>query len=253
MAVVGSDLGNVQIFGEASSKFSLWRLPLSLRLEGHFSNLRTPLLLRHHRGTYVRWDVELPYTQSLLLGGSVSLPSYGTTLSVRSGTLLNYVYFDQELFPKSFPQPIQILEARLHHRYHWRKLHWEVATSYQLSTNQKVVPLPTLSAYAALYIQFHIAKVMYTELGVDGYFHTAYYAPYYDAATQHFQNQREALVGNYPLVNLFASFKLRRVRFFLVYNNLADLFLAPSRRWSLAHMPINPAQLRIGISFDFNN
>ena len=122
-----------------------------------------------------------------------------------------------------------------------------------MTSNAAVVPLPALSAYASLYLDFYIAKAMRTQLGVDGYFHTRYHAPYYDPATQQFINQKSVSIGNYPLLNIFANFKLRRCRFFLVYYNAAELFLNPSERFSLAHYPVDPAGLRIGISFDFNN
>lgn len=253
VAVVGHDVGNIRVFGNVSSQFALWGLPFIVAAGGRFANLKPPTLLEHHRGTYLRWDISLPPTQSLLLHGSLSLPRYGTTLAVRSATLHNFIYFDASRIPQAYNQPLQVLEARLQHSYRWRLLHWDLAASYQLSSQQEVLPLPSLSAYASLYLNFKIAKVMHTQLGADCYFHTAYRAPYYDVATQQFINQQEVSVGNFPLINAFASFKLRRVRFFLCYYNLGDLFISNPGRWSLAHMPINPSSLRIGISFDFNN
>lgn len=253
VAVVGRDVGNVRLWGEASSAFSLWGFPLDLQAHARFHNLKLPPLLEHHRGTYVRWDKDLSFTQSLILGGTFSLPRFGTTLSVNSATLLNYTYFDKDLYPKQYGNPIQVLEARLHHAYNYKKLYWELAASYQICSNKEVLPLPDFAGYASVFLKFKAAKVLDSQIGVDCYFHTAYHAPYYDAATQQFLNQTETIVGNFPLMNAFASFKLRRVRFFLVYNNVLDLLLTPSKRWSLAHMPINPAALRIGISFDFNN
>lgn len=253
VAVVGHDVGNFRIFGNVVSQFSLWGIPFGIEAEGRFTNLRPPTLLEHHRGTYVRWDTDLPFTQSLLLSSSISLPRFGTTLSVHSATLNNYVYFDRDLFPKVFDKPLQVLEARILHRYFWRLLHWDLAASYQLSSQQEVLPLPTLSAFGSVYLRFKIAKVMDTQFGVDCSFHTAYHAPYYDVATQQFVNQQEISIGNFPLLNAFASFKLRRVRFFLCYYNLGDYFISSVGRWSLPHMPINPPSLRLGISFDFNN
>lgn len=253
VAVVGHDVGNIRINGIASSEFSLWKLPIRINAEGGFYNLKAPILLEHHRGTYLRWDTDFPFSQSLYLGGSLSLPRYGTSLAIKSATLHNYIYFTEDHLPHVYNNALQVMEVRAAHNYNWKKLHWQVEVAYQLSSNRKVLPIPDLATYGALYMQFYIAKRLYTEVGIDAYYHTAYYAPSYDLATQQFNNQNKVLVGNYPLLNTFASFKLRRVRFFLVYNNLADLLLSPSKRWSLAHMPINPAVLRMGISFDFNN
>lgn len=252
-ALLGRDLGSIRVFGEVSSLVPIKRFPLLLKAYGGFYNIKPPKLLEHHRGTYIRWDLSLPFYQSLYLGGVLSIPRYGTTFSVNSATLNNYIYFEGDRLPQVAKKPIQILEAKLHHQYNWKILFWELAASYQLSSDKEILPLPMISAFASIYLKFMTAKVMHTEIGADCYYHTSYYAPSYDVATQQFINQKEVRVGSFPLLNLFASFKLRRVRFFLCYYNLADHFLNPSRRWSLPHMPINPPSLRIGISFDFNN
>lgn len=253
VALLGYGAGNMRLDGNISTLFKLWEFPLSLKAEAHFYNLKPPVLLQHHRGTFLRWDKDFGFMQSLQLGGTISLPRYGTELSIRSATLGNYIYFGADRLPYAYEKPLQVLEARIRHGYNWRMLGWEAETSYQLSSNKEVLPLPMLSAYASLYLKFYVAKVMYTQLGADCYYHTNYRAPYYDPASQQFINQKDTMVGNYPFLNAFANFKLRRVRFYLVYYNLGDLFITPPKRFSLAHYPVNPSGLRIGISFDFNN
>lgn len=115
------------------------------------------------------------------------------------------------------------------------------------------MPLPTLAAYGSLYLDFYTARVMRTQLGIDCHYHTQYYAPYYEPTVQQFINQQEVKIGNFPLLNLFANFKLRRVRFFVMLYNAGEMLIQPSKRWSLAHYPVNPMTLRLGINFDFNN
>lgn len=252
VALLGRDAGNIRIDGNLQSAFKL-ALPLQVRAEAHFRNLRPAYLLEHHHGTYLRWDKQFAYMQSMMLGGSLNLPTLGTTLWLRSSTLNNYIYFAEDHTPHQHNKPIQIVEARVRHNYNWGIWHWNAEASYQLSSAQHVLPLPTLSVYGSTYLLFHAAKVLYTQAGVECYYHTNYKAPYYDVASQQFILQQNANVGNFPLINLFANFKLRRVRFFLCYYNVGDLIITPSRRFSLAHYPINPTGLRMGISFDFNN
>lgn len=253
MAPVGRDAGNIRVNGSLGTLFTLGKFPFQIEAFGLFNNLKPPIFLEHHRGSYIRWDKDFGFTQRIVVGGRISVPRWGTSASVSSATLHNSIYFDEDFLPYQHNGVIQILEARLHHKLNWRILNWEAEASYQMTSNAAVIPLPTLSAYASLYLDFYIAKAMRTQLGVDGYFHTRYHAPYYDPATQQFINQKSVSIGNYPLLNIFANFKLRRCRFFLVYYNAAELFLNPSERFSLAHYPVDPAGLRIGISFDFNN
>lgn len=253
IAVLGSDIGALHLDGKIQSTFKVGTIPVGITATGSLHIDRPPYLLRHHHGTFFRWDQEFAYTRRLLFGGMLSAPKWGTDISVHSATIGNQIYIAPDGFPQQYNQPLQIMEGRLRHKYHWGFLGWQMEGSYQLSSHQEVMPLPQLSAYASLYLHFYVAKVMRTQIGADCYYHTMYHAPYYEPATQQFINQRDVLVGNYPMINFFANFKLRRVRFFLMMHNATELFLQPSKRFSLAHYPINPMTLRLGINFDFNN
>lgn len=253
VALLGSNIGALHLDGSIRTALKIGKIPFGVDADFGFYIDRPPYLLRHHHGTFFRWDQEFAYTQRLSFGGTLSAPQWGTSVSLNSATLGNHIYIKPDGFPQQHDQPLQILEGRLRHKYHWGILGWQLEGSYQISSNQEVMPLPSLSAYGSLYLHFYVAKVMRTQIGADCYFHTQYYAPYYEPATQQFINQREVLVGNYPMINLFANFKVQRVRFFLMLHNATELIMQPSKRFSLAHYPINPMTLRLGINFDFNN
>lgn len=253
-ALIGPEIGSFFLDGEVKTRFRLWSIPLGLEAEGHFYNQRPSYLWRHHHGSFFRWDKELTFIQNLTLGGSLVAPQWGTRLSLRSATLGNWLYFDAKAQPQQATGAIQIIEARVHEAYAWRWFGLEAAASYQISSHPEVLPLPALSAYLNLYFHGYVAKVMRSQVGVEAYYHTRYYAPYWQPAIQQFILQREQLVGNFPLVNIYANFRLRRVRFFLLYYNAVELVATSSLgRFSLAHYPINPNGLRIGLAFDFNN
>ncbi len=132
-------------------------------------------------------------------------------------------------------------------------LGWETEALYQTSSNAEAIPLPQLSLRGQLHLSFFAAKVMKSQVGVECSLHTPYYAPYYEPATMQFINQRERKYGNYPLINLFANFRLQRTRFFIEYYNAGQLFLAKASRFSLAHYPMLPATLRMGVCVEFFN
>ena len=81
---------------------------------------------------------------------------------------------------------------------------------------------------------------------------TSYYAPYYEPATQQFQVQDEVKVGNYPLVNAYVNFHLKQARFFVMGYNLGSKFVNPNY-FSLAHYPLDPFVLKMGVAVTFNN
>ena len=110
----------------------------------------------------------------------------------------------------------------------YRAFGWENEVAYQLSSDKSVLPLPQISLYTNMYLKFKVAKVLMVQLGANMYYNTSYYAPYYEPATQQFQVQDEVKVGNYPLVNAYVNF-------------------------SLAHYPLDPFVLKMGVAVTFNN
>lgn len=255
LSVVGSDAGAFKLRGRLSTAFDLLRRKTEMEAWGQLLNTRPGYFLRHHHGTVHWWDESFDFIQQLRLGGSLRLKDWGTTLTLQSATLKNYIYFDHTAFPQQVSSPIQVLEGRIAHAYRWGALGWEVEAAYQTSSNRTALPLPKLAAYGNLYLDFRLpssTKVMRIQTGVDARIHSSYYAPYYEPAVQQFTTQQEIKVGgSFPLMNAYVNIHLKRSRFFFEMYNLAEAFM-DSKRFSLVHTPYNPRGLRMGIAIDFN-
>ena len=132
-------------------------------------------------------------------------------------------------------------------------LNWDVEAAFQQSTAPSVLPLPTLTAASDLYLRFLLAKVLRVDLGVKGYWHTAYHAPYYTPTDQQFALQSEGTVGGQaPLLIAYANFRLKRARFFLQMYNVGEALMT-NERLSLYKYPYNPMHLSAGVVVDLNN
>ena len=146
---------------------------------------------------------------------------------------------------------IQVLTAKLEQNFKFGILHFDNEIIYQTTSDKRALPLPALSTYNNLYLQFKIAKVLRTQVGADMKYFTEYYAPDYSPVIGMFtvQNiQKYVNIGNYPLVSLYANFALKRSRFYLQYyhanQSTGRYFWAPG-------YPMNPTTLRFGISWNF--
>ena len=117
-------------------------------------------------------------------------------------------------------------------------------------------------------MRFKIARVLKCDLGADARFFTKYYAPDYCPALGQFAVQEDVSLasdessedavsrmvktGNYPIVNVYANFHLKRTRFFVMMSHVnagtgkKNYFLTP-------HYPLNGRVLRLGISWNFFN
>ena len=97
-----------------------------------------------------------------------------------------------------------------------------------------------------------IAKVLGIQLGVDARYFTEYYGPGYDPVLLQFQNQTETKVGNFPLINAYANFHLKKTRIFVMMYNIGKDF-SNSRYFSAAHYPVNPMIFKMGLSWNFTD
>ena len=104
-----------------------------------------------------------------------------------------------------------------------------------------------------MYLRFLLAKVLRVDLGVKGYWHSAYHAPYYMPTDQQFALQTEGNVGGQaPLLIAYANFCLKRARFFLQMYNVGEAFMT-NERLSMYKYPYNPMHLSAGVVVDLNN
>ncbi|MDR3143151.1 MAG: putative porin [Tannerellaceae bacterium] len=259
--LVGSDLGEFRINGELSSRFTLFGKEASIKANGYLRNVTPAFYQRYNHSRYFWWDPDiqgnntskLKNTQQFYAGGEVHLASTGTTLQAGMESIQNHVYFDATGYPSQYGSNLQVITARVKQDFTYRGFGWENEAAWQLSSDKDLIPLPQISACSNIYVHFKLAKVLTMQVGADVHYHTKYYAPYYEPATQQFQLQQEKKIGNYPLLNGYVNFHLKQARFFVMGYNLGALFIDQPEYFSLYHYPLNPMVLKMGISVVFNN
>ena len=253
LGVLGTDLGALRLEGDVRTAFRLLGRRFALEADGLLENGAPSFFAAHHHGTYGWWDKELEFTRRVELGARLHLASWGTSAELRTSSLQNYLYFDSKGETQQYGPLIQVLALRLQHASRWGMLNWELDAAYQKSSVESVLPLPELSAAADVYLRFLVASVMRIDLGVKGYWHSSYHAPYYQPTTQQFALQTEGYVGGKTaLVNAYANFRLKRARFFLEMYNVGEaLFSNP--RLSMHKYPYAPMHLQAGVVVDLNN
>ena len=251
--IVGSDIGEFRLEGDLNTRFRLFGKDASIRANGYLKNLTPAFYARHHHSRYYWWDEPLKNIQKFYVGGEANLQQTRTKVSVGVESIQNFVYFGKTGNPEQFESNLQVITLRLKQDFRYKALGWENEIAYQLSSEKDVLPLPQISAYTNLYLDFTYAGVLNIQLGADAHYFTSYYSPYYEPATQQFQTQDEKKIGNYPIISAYANFKLKQARFFVTGYNLGSLFITPTEYFSLVHYPLNPMMIKLGISFYLNN
>ena len=131
-------------------------------------------------------------------------------------------------------------------------LHLNHRVLMQWSTNQEVVPVPLVSAYLSYFVEFDAVRdVLRLKIGVDGRYNTKYYAFGYNPATGQFYNQRETMIGGYPMLDFYVTAKWKRMRIFLKVAHLSQDFFNTREYFQVLHYPLNRRVFKMGLSWSF--
>lgn len=183
---------------------------------------------------------------------TLSAPAYGLELGARQSVVTNKIYYDALKLPAQEGGTVSVsslyakkdLRAGGFHFDHWVLL--------QMSSDQKVIPVPLTSVFLSYYYEFHVVKdVLRVRLGLDGRYNTSYYAFGYNPATTTFYNQREKELGNYPLVDGYVSAKWKRMRILVKMQHLNENLFRDRNYFTVLHYPLNRRMIKFGFSWSF--
>ena len=252
LSFLGYKAGDFRLEGNVGGFFKLWSDSVSLVANGFVRSDKPSYFLEHYDSNHFRWNNNFANIYRTHIGGTFSIPTRLFSLNVSVENITQYVYFDSIAKPVQFSGNVQVLAVNLKQDFHFGKFALENNIVYQLSSQPGVLPLPDLTLYHNLYfhdVWFHVLSM---QLGVNVRYHSAYYAPAYMPATGQFCTQATTKIGNYPVVNAYINFHLKRTRFFLEYYHINQKFTNDAY-FSMPNYPIDPAIIKWGISWNFYN
>lgn len=273
--LVGEKAGNFKADADVDLETKLGRFDtLLVNVHGLIDSQLPGFYFRHYHAQSAWWDESLSNQMHQRIEGKVSLKRLGTKVKIGFENITNYTDFaiqntlkegkdPQTTKPSDFTHDVRVMQyngnvqvfsASIAQDFKLGPVHWDNIVTYQVSSNQSVLPLPKVNIYSNLYVLFRIAKVLRVQLGGDLRFFTSYYAPDYSPAIQQFAvqdpNHERIKIGNYPIVNIYANLHLKRCRLYVAASHINQgsgrYFLAP-------HYPINPMTIRLGLSWNFFN
>ncbi|MDR3062455.1 MAG: putative porin [Dysgonamonadaceae bacterium] len=252
--IVGDNLGDIDISGKIETRIPLFKDTASVSGRASIKNLSPTFYEKNFHSKYFWWDnMDFSKVNKIRFGGTIDFPQTKTNVSVDVENITNYIYFDEAGYVRQEPGSIQVLAVTLAQNLRLGILHWDNQLVYQTSSNQDIIPLPDLSAYSNLYLQFLVAKVLTIQLGGNAHYFSKYYSPIYEPTTQQFRLQKNTQVGNYPIISGYVNCHLKYTRFFIEFYNLSASFIDPPEYFSMPSYPLNPQMFKFGLSWDFHN
>ncbi len=223
--------------------------------KGSFQNTRMPYMMLHYFSNHFKWDNEKAFKseQRNRVEGKLSYPRSLSSVRFCFEHINNYHYFDSTFMPKEYNKQMDVFGLELRQGVRAGKwLQWDNAVLVQYTTHKEILPLPQVSIESDLSLHFRIAKTLSVQAGVAAYYHTRYYTPTYQPATQQFALQERYKCGNYPLLNGYVNCNLKRIKFFLTAHNMLENFIN-NDMFLMPFYPVQTRRIEYGLILDLQN
>ena len=267
--LAGEDAGQLKVDFSTDLNFPLFGDTVLLAAKACFYNLHPTFLHRHYHSKHLWWDNnDLSKETRTKIEGLFSYKKTNTRLRVAVEEIQNYTYLginynrsdagvsNMTASVSQCASNINIITAQVMQDFKIGPLHWDNVVTWQNSSQNDVLPVPSLNVFTNLYLRFKIAGVLACDLGADATWFTKYFAPDYSPQLSQYaiQQNKESRVelGGYPFVDVYANMHLKHTRFFIMFSHINAgsgnrmQFLAP-------HYAQNNSIFRFGLSWNFFN
>lgn len=234
-------------------KFSSYPIREGIHLTGHLtvSQKQPDYFYNSYYSNHYIWNNNFDKTTETKVEAKLSIPHWQFEAFFGYSMIKNNIYLDTLGMAAQNGSSMSIMSGYLQKNFRIWKLHLDNRVLFQVSSDQKVVPLPKLALNLRYYFEFTLVKnVLTSQIGANATFNTKYYMPGFSPALGLFYNQREMEIGNRPYVDIFINLQWKRASIFVKYVNAADKSL--SKEYFSAYRYIRPqSSLKFGIYWPF--
>ena len=244
--------GDYDIGAHVAFKAYIKRKPLILMGKFNESSTTAGYWFEHWSSNHYRWNNNFGKEGETRFEVSFLVPDHGIEVGFWQSILRNKIYYGPDSMPVQHDGTVSLTSIYAQKNFVIKGLHLDHRVLVQLTTDRYVAPVPLVSTFLSYYYEFWIKRdVLRMQVGIDGRYHTSYYAQGYNPALSAFYNQNEVQVGNYPYFDAFISAKWKRMRILLKYQHWNKGLFGNNEYFDVAGYPLNPGMFKIGISWAF--
>jgi hypothetical protein len=256
--LTGYRAGDFILNGEITKSFD-WKKGRALWLiTGGISNRQPSFWYDRWGSNHFEWHTTLNKELRVDVGSTFSYPARNAELKFNYAIINNYTDFGPDAMPAQYSGALSVAAVSLRKEMRAWKFHLNTDLLLQQSSNPEVLDLPMATVRSAGYFE-HLFRFestggnLNTQLGVDVTYHTLYHPYTYMPATGRFYRQ-DVSTGNYPFVNIFLNFKVKRTRFFIMFDHLNYGMMGSkigNNYDMIPNYPMNIRTLRYGLAWTF--
>ncbi|MGQ8338421.1 putative porin [Sunxiuqinia sp. A32] len=223
---------------------------MSLKVEGELNTIVPDYFQQKFTSNHYRWRNRFDNTKEMIIRSKISSQKYKLTLGMNYALIGNYIFNNAEALPQQGGREMLVLSAYLNKDIDTK--HWLIRGKmiWQKGNQEEYLHLPDITGYLSLSYKTIVSKVLYTQIGADVRYNSAFYADAFDSSTGRFFWQNQQKIGNFPNVDVHANLKLKRTRFFFQWLN-ATAGLLDGNFWAAPDYPYYRRTFRLGVAWSF--
>lgn len=226
---------NTQFFvtGQEAGKFSFNAL-IGRELKKHpgsfvagFSQQlnSTPYSYSNYQNAYTKLTYNLNTENINTLFGKVELSNLKLSGGITNYLINNYIYISEKGTPAQYDIPFNLIQVWGRKVFKLGNFYLDNELVFQQAPDNAPVNVPTLMGRH----QFSIERPMFKRrlkiaAGIEVRYNTQYYPAGYNPLLNKFFYQHSSSIGNVPEAAVFANFKIKRFRAFVIFDNIQQLF-----------------------------
>ena len=195
------------------------------RISGSMSNTTADYFYDHFYSNHFKWENNFNKTYELKIGATYNNPFRRFNAGIKYSIITNFIYWNESSLPAQASSEFSVAQIFLNKDFKFGGFNIQNSVLFQKSTTEKYMHVPQISTRNAIFIEGLLSKVLTFQLGLDLRYDTEYYADYYSPALGMFYVQYKEKIGNYPWLDTFINFKIKRTRFYVKYTNIGTMLI----------------------------
>lgn len=251
----GYNRNNLIISGNVNIGFkdSLNRIFINTKVGADFSIQSPDFISQTFNSNNYQWSNALGDIRTLKLYGKVNFNKWRLRLGSEWNNIGNLVYYDGQGQVQQYSGESFVYSAYMKKDLRFAKhFNWDNSLIWQGKSNN-LIRIPDLALRSSFYYEGRVfKKALLMRLGFDLFYCTAYQGYRFNPAIRQFQLQNTVSTGNYPFIDVYISFKIKRFRTFIKAAHVNQGF--PAMNYMLTPgQPMPDRQIQFGISWGLFN
>jgi hypothetical protein len=243
-----------------------WQLTASLRisrskklqlgLEAELGKSAVPLIFQNYLSNHYYWNREGRFEKSKTRSLRFFMRFAPLHLEAAARLIQSnaYLYFDGQGMPRQYPASFPVWQISAAHTLQWRHFRLDSRAWLQIFPDEAPLALPRLIVRSKAYLDLALFEAgVPTQIGVELRYHSPFRVPLYFPVLNQFGIQRSYSASSYPVIEPYASMKIKSARIFARISNADQLYpYIDSYEW-VKDYPQYPVSFTFGVSWRFFN